>query len=62
MDFVTLSTWVVSLGNILKEPVDALGNFITCSNPHFVELGKCAIQLASDVGSNLLSHIPYIGG
>ncbi len=62
MEWINLSGFVISLGGILKEPIDALGGFVNCSSPHFVEIGKCAIQLASDVGANLLAHIPYIGG
>ena len=62
MDWVNLSGWVVSLGGILKEPIDALGNLINCSSPHLIDVGKCVITFAQEVGSNLLGHIPYIGG
>ena len=62
LDFINLSSWVVSLGGILNEPIDALSNFINCAPPHAIEVGKCAITFVTEVGSNFLSHIPYIGG
>lgn len=61
MDWINLSSWVVTLGGILNEPIDAVGNLVNCSNPHLVELGKCALNFGVEVGSNLLKHLPYIG-